>query len=61
MNNEYKIANSALSAFKDGIIDGLNRVGKNIRINDYKSNWYYYYDQGLNCANTLDGQKMEKK
>lgn len=60
MNKEikqYKIISSILSAFTDGIADALNVGQRNLRADDYESNWYYWYNQGYDFGITLYSQK----
>jgi hypothetical protein len=60
MNKElkqYKIISSILSAFTDGIEDALNVGQRNLRVDDYEPNWYYWYNQGYDFGITLYSQK----
>lgn len=58
---QYQKITPILSAFKDGVADALNIGVRNIRVDDYKSDWYHWYNQGYDFGTTLYSQQIDNK
>ena len=58
---QYQKITPILSAFKDGVEDALNIGVRNIRVDDYESNWYHFYNQGYDFGITLYSQQIDKE